>query len=67
MAVSIKMAVFCVVVPCRLVEVYQHFKGLYCPHHQSHETAVRKEYVRDKRTSQSRHSLSRTHGEGGQD
>jgi hypothetical protein len=26
-AVSIKMAVFWVVAPCHLVEVYQHFRG----------------------------------------
>jgi hypothetical protein len=30
-AVGIKMAAFWVVAPCRLVWVYQRFRGLYCP------------------------------------
>jgi hypothetical protein len=34
MAVSIKMAVFWVVAPCSLVEVYQRFRGNCCLHHQ---------------------------------
>jgi hypothetical protein len=34
MAVIIKMAVFWVVAPCSLVWVYQHFRSLYCFHHQ---------------------------------
>jgi hypothetical protein len=29
-----KMAVFWVVAPCRLVRVYRRFRGLYCLHHQ---------------------------------
>jgi hypothetical protein len=29
-----KMAVYWVVAPCSLVEVYQRFRGLYCLHHQ---------------------------------
>jgi hypothetical protein len=33
-AVSTKMAVFWVVVPCSLVEVYQRFRGPCCLHHQ---------------------------------
>jgi hypothetical protein len=33
-----KMAVFCVVSPCRLVWVYQRFRGLYCLHHQEVST-----------------------------
>jgi hypothetical protein len=33
-AVTMKMAVFWVVVPCRLVWVYRRFRGLYCLHHQ---------------------------------
>jgi hypothetical protein len=33
-AVSTKMAVFWVVAPCSLVEVYQHFRGPCCLHHQ---------------------------------
>jgi hypothetical protein len=32
--VSMKMAVFWVVAPCGLVEVYQHFRGACCLHHQ---------------------------------
>jgi hypothetical protein len=32
-AVSTKMAVFWVVAPCSLVEVYQRFRGPCCPHH----------------------------------
>jgi hypothetical protein len=34
MAVSAKMAVFWVVVPCGLVEVYQRFRGPCCLHRQ---------------------------------
>jgi hypothetical protein len=33
-AVSMKMAVFCVVVPCSLVEVHRRFRGSCCPRHQ---------------------------------
>jgi hypothetical protein len=33
-AMTMKMAVFWVVAPCRLVWVYQLFTGLYCLHHQ---------------------------------
>jgi hypothetical protein len=33
-AVSTKMAVFSVVAPCNLVEVYQRFKDPCCLHHQ---------------------------------
>jgi hypothetical protein len=33
-AVRMKMAVFWVVAPCSLVEVYQHFRGTCCLHHQ---------------------------------
>jgi hypothetical protein len=36
-AVSMKMAVFWVVAQCRLVSVYQRFRGLYCFHHQGDE------------------------------
>jgi hypothetical protein len=32
-AVSTKMAVFLVVAPCSLVEVYQRFRGPCCLHH----------------------------------
>jgi hypothetical protein len=34
-AVSTKMAVFWVVAPCSLVEVYQRFRGACCLHHRS--------------------------------
>jgi hypothetical protein len=34
--VSMKMAVFWVIVPCSLVEVYQCFRGPCCLHYQSH-------------------------------
>jgi hypothetical protein len=33
-AVSTKMAVFWIVAPCSLVEVYQRFRGPCCLHHQ---------------------------------
>jgi hypothetical protein len=36
-AVSTKMAVFWVVAPCNLVEVYQRFRGPCCLHHQGDE------------------------------
>jgi hypothetical protein len=29
----LKMAVFWIVAPCRLVWVYKYFRGLYCLHH----------------------------------
>jgi hypothetical protein len=34
-AVSTKMAVFWVVAPCSLVEIYHRFRGPCCVHHQS--------------------------------
>jgi hypothetical protein len=37
-AVSMKMAVFWVVAPCRLVSVYQRFRCRYCLHHQGGES-----------------------------
>jgi hypothetical protein len=37
MAVSMKMAVFWVVAPCSLVEVYQRFRGPCRLHHQGDE------------------------------
>jgi hypothetical protein len=37
-AVSTKMAVFWVVAPCSLVEVYQRFRGPCCLHHQGATT-----------------------------
>jgi hypothetical protein len=40
MAVSTKMAVFWVVAPCSLVEVYQHFRGPCCSIIRASETLV---------------------------
>jgi hypothetical protein len=37
-AASMKMAVFCIVAPCSLVEVYRHFRGACCLHHQGDES-----------------------------
>jgi hypothetical protein len=34
MAASMMMAVFWVVEPCSLIEVYRRFKGAFCLHHQ---------------------------------
>jgi hypothetical protein len=42
MAASIKMAVFWVVAPCSLVEVYRRFRGASCLHHQCHSTTTQK-------------------------
>jgi hypothetical protein len=39
-AVSSKMAVYCVVAPCSLVEIYQRFGGPYCLHHQDDEGSI---------------------------
>jgi hypothetical protein len=39
-AVSTKMAVFWVVAPCSLVEVYQRFRGPCCLHHQGDEALM---------------------------
>jgi hypothetical protein len=33
-AVNMKMAVLWAIVPCSLVDVYRHFRGAYCLHHQ---------------------------------
>jgi hypothetical protein len=48
MAVSTKMVVFWVVALCRLVQIYQSFRGPFCLHHQGNEWAARKKSVRDK-------------------
>jgi hypothetical protein len=44
-AVSTKMAVFWVVVPCSLVEVYRRFGGPCCLHHQGATTQKTAIYV----------------------
>jgi hypothetical protein len=38
MAVGMKMAVFWVLAPCSLVEIYQRFRGPCCLHHQGDES-----------------------------
>jgi hypothetical protein len=35
-----KMAVFCVVLLCSLVEVYQCFRGACCLHHQNNDSSL---------------------------
>jgi hypothetical protein len=34
------LTIFCVIVPCNLIDVYYHFAGIYCLHHQGDETLV---------------------------
>jgi hypothetical protein len=55
-AVSMKMAVFWVVAPCSLVEVYRRFRGPCCLHHQgdialhgptTQKTAIFVQYAKD--------------------
>jgi hypothetical protein len=57
--VSTKMAVFWVVAPCSLVEVYQRFRGPCCLHHQG-DIALMMEaariFVNDKRLKSSTRS-----------
>jgi hypothetical protein len=43
-AVSTKMAVFWVVAPCSLVEVYQRFRGPCCLHHQGDHRPTTRRY-----------------------
>jgi hypothetical protein len=52
MAVSTKMAVFWVVVPYCLVEVYQRFRGPCCLHHQGNEFVRAIEAVKLKQLKQ---------------
>jgi hypothetical protein len=49
-AVSMKIAVFWVVAPCSLVEVYQRFRGPRCLHHQGDEIALMMEAARTSET-----------------
>jgi hypothetical protein len=45
---SAKMAVFWVVAPCSLVEVYQRFRGPCCLHHQGdHDATTQKTAIKD--------------------
>jgi hypothetical protein len=55
-AVSMKIAVFWVVAPCNLVEVYERFREPCCHHHQGDEYAARVESISDIGTSQPRTS-----------
>jgi hypothetical protein len=41
-AVSMMMAVFWVVAPCSLVELYQRFRGPCCLHHQGNRPTTQK-------------------------
>jgi hypothetical protein len=41
-AVSMKIAVFWVVAPCCLVEVYQRFSGPCCRHHQGDDSPLKR-------------------------
>jgi hypothetical protein len=43
-AVSTKMAVFWVVAPCSLVEVYHRFRGPCCLHHQDDKCQTTRRY-----------------------
>jgi hypothetical protein len=38
------MAVFWVVAPCSLVEIYQRFRGAFCLHHQGDESLTTRRY-----------------------
>jgi hypothetical protein len=51
-AVSTKMAVFWVVAPCSLVEVYQHFRGPCCLHHQDFYQTTRRNNSEDSNLSE---------------
>jgi hypothetical protein len=48
-AVTLKMAVFWVVAPCRLLSVYRRFRGLYCLHHQGDELSLVNSYQTTRR------------------
>jgi hypothetical protein len=50
MAMSMKMAVFWVVAPCRMVRVYQHFGSPYCLHHQGDGGGPHVEAIRTSET-----------------
>jgi hypothetical protein len=60
-----KMAVFWVVAPCSLVEVYQRFRSPCCLHHQGDEEAARVETVRDIGISLPRARLPQLPDDGG--
>jgi hypothetical protein len=49
-AVRKKMAVFWVLAPCSLVEVYQRFRGPYCLRHQGDDFIMMMEVARTSET-----------------
>jgi hypothetical protein len=53
---KMKMAVFWVVAPCSLVEVYQRFRGPCCLHHQGDEAARTSETLVNFYQSTRRHN-----------
>jgi hypothetical protein len=40
---SMQMALFWVVAPCSLAEIYQHFRGTCCPHNEG-DSGIRDSY-----------------------
>jgi hypothetical protein len=63
-AVSMKMAVFWVVEPCRLVWVYRRFGDLYCLHHQDDEWIRARNSVVIRGSKSDKAELGRTCGKG---
>jgi hypothetical protein len=59
MAVSMKLAVFWAVAPCRLVWVYLRFKGPYCSHHQGDKSTARE--IGANKGEQVRQGIARRH------
>jgi hypothetical protein len=49
MAASMKMAVFCVVAPCSLVEINGCFRGAYCLHHQGDASEMSENFYQTTR------------------
>jgi hypothetical protein len=43
MVASLKMDAFWDIAPCSLIEVYQHFRGAYCIHHQGNALYPRRQ------------------------
>jgi hypothetical protein len=57
-----KMAVFWDVARCSLVEIFQHFGGSCCRHHQGDKYAMRKELAGTSETSVTFHQTNRCNG-----
>jgi hypothetical protein len=57
----LKMAVFWVVAPCRLVWVYRRFRGLYCLHHQGDEAVQTSEKLVNSHQSSPRYNPEASH------